>query len=47
MLNQEQSVVELNTGQNDNDPDSEESFQSTIEDQTLYRKECNSEPRDR
>ncbi|KAG1946111.1 centromere protein J [Pimephales promelas] len=47
MLNQEQSVVELNTGHNDSDPDSEESFQSTIEDQIVYRKECNSDPRDR
>ncbi|KAK7169138.1 hypothetical protein R3I93_005208 [Phoxinus phoxinus] len=47
MLNQEQSVVELNTRHNDNDPDSEESFQSTVEDQTQYRKECNSEPWDR
>ncbi|XP_051762007.1 centromere protein J isoform X2 [Ctenopharyngodon idella] len=47
MLNQEQSVVELNTGHDDTDPDYEESLQSTIEDQTLYRKGCNSEPQDR
>lgn len=47
MLNQEQSVLELNTGHDDNDNDYEESLQSTIEDQTLYRKECNSETQDR
>ncbi|XP_067300011.1 centromere protein J [Pseudorasbora parva] len=47
MLYQEQSEVELNTGQDDNDPVYEESLQSIIEDQTLYRKECNSEPQDR
>lgn len=47
ILNQEQSVLELNTGHDDNDTDYEESLQSTIEDQTLYRKECNSETQDR
>ncbi|XP_016147795.1 uncharacterized protein [Sinocyclocheilus grahami] len=45
--NQEQSVVELNTGNEDSDHDYQESIQSTIEDQTMYRKECDSEPQDR
>ncbi len=37
--NQEQSVVEMNSGQDDSDRD-EESLQSTIEEQTMYRKVC-------
>ncbi|KTF83091.1 hypothetical protein cypCar_00014691 [Cyprinus carpio] len=45
--NQEQSVVELDTGHKDSDHDYQESIQSTIEDQTMYRKECDSEPQDR
>ncbi|XP_016365158.1 centromere protein J isoform X2 [Sinocyclocheilus rhinocerous] len=45
--NQEQSVVEMNSGHDDSDRNYEESLQSTIEEQTLYRKVCDSEPQDR
>lgn len=44
--NQEQCVVELNT-EHDSDYEYEESLQSTTEDQTMYRKESDSEPQDR
>ncbi|XP_016309761.1 centromere protein J isoform X2 [Sinocyclocheilus anshuiensis] len=45
--NQEQSVVEMNSGHDDSDRNYDESLQSTIEEQTLYRKVCDSEPQDR
>ncbi|XP_052422422.1 centromere protein J isoform X2 [Carassius gibelio] len=45
--NQEQSVVEMNSGHDNSDRNYEESLQSTIEEQTMYRKVCDSEPQDR
>uniref|UniRef100_A0A672RJH7 Centromere protein J C-terminal domain-containing protein n=2 Tax=Sinocyclocheilus grahami TaxID=75366 RepID=A0A672RJH7_SINGR len=45
--NQEQSVVEMNSGHDDSDRNYDESLQSTIEVRTLYRKVCDSEPQDR
>ncbi|XP_051998639.1 centromere protein J isoform X1 [Xyrauchen texanus] len=47
MWNQEQSVVELNTRHDDINHDYKESIQSTIEDQTVYGKECDPEPENR
>ncbi|XP_043105078.1 centromere protein J [Puntigrus tetrazona] len=45
--NREQSVLELNSGHDDSNHNYEESLQSTIEEQTMYRKVCDSEPQDR